>query len=76
MTKYKVYQTRASEGCYSGVALFGAKSANDANDSILDFNFDSLKDGYTLCSVRECDALEELYTHRHGLITTNIIYTG
>ena len=76
MARYKVYEAKPDNELYDGVTLFGAKNADDANTCIMHFNFDSIKDGYTLCPVDEQDIIEDVYTHRHGLLSTRVIYVG
>ena len=77
--KYKVYEILPKFGCYHGLSLVAAESAEKANQVIRKFinddpnnNMDSW--GYSL--VEEYNIIEGLYSEQEGIVHMGIYYYG
>ena len=77
--KYRVYEISPKLGCYRGLSLVAAESAEKANQIIRKFiasdpnnNMDSW--GYSL--VAEYNIIEGLYSEQEGMVHMGIYYYG
>lgn len=77
--QYKVYIVHPCDCAYAGYSLVAAKSVEDANRIIQDFeNSDphNERDSYAYGDVSESDCIEELISTREGIILEGFYYTG
>lgn len=76
--KYKVYVID-SNAYYAGKSIVAAESARRANEIIDGFVHDdphNHADSWGYSYVKECDALEDVYAEREGILYYGIYYTG
>lgn len=77
--QYKVYQVYPCDCAYVGYSLVAARSVEDANRIIQDFqNSDphNERDSYAYGDVSESNLMEDLISTREGIILEGFYYTG
>lgn len=76
--KYKVYKV-SPKMHYSGFALIGAHSAEEANryiDHFLEMDLHNDLDSWGYDHVDEDDVIDDLWAEKNGFILTEIYYIG
>ena len=77
--KYKVYEISPKLGCYRGLSLVAAESAEKANQIIRKFIADdpnNNKDSWGYNYVAEYNIIEGLYSEQEGVVHMGIYYYG
>ena len=77
--KYKVYEVTPRLGCYQGMSLVAANSAEDANRIIDKFIKDdphNQMDSWGYSKVNEYDVIEGIYSEIEGIVHMGIFYYG
>lgn len=77
--KYKVYSVTPRLGCYQGLSLVAANSAEEANCIIDKFIKDDPKnhmDSWGYSKVSEHDVIEDIYSEIEGVVHMGIFYYG
>lgn len=76
---YKVYEVQPRLGCYRGLSLVAATSAEDANRIIKEFiksDPNNHMDSWGYSQVSEYNLIEGLYSEKDGIIHMGIYYYG
>lgn len=77
--KYNVYEVRPRLGCYHGMSLVAAESAEEANRIIEDFVKSDPKnfyDSWGYGQVSESDLIEGVYSENKRIVHMDIHYCG
>ncbi len=77
--KYNVYEIQPRLGCYHGLSLVAAESAEEANRIIKEFIKSDPKnhmDSWGYSQVSEYSLIEGLYSEKEGIVHMGIYYYG